>query len=236
MVRGLAKLTNYTWKVEAINAGGTSYFTGVNAFVTIIAAPGTPALGSPSANATGLSLNPTFTWGPVVNANKYRLQIATDNAFATIVRDTVVFEDTTCVMANTLNIEVDYFWRVLAGNLGGFGTASTARLFTTGTTDVTDVEGVPGEFALMQNYPNPFNPSTVIRYDVPATASVKIVIYDVLGREVAKLADGVQVAGRYNVTWNASGLATGVYIYRMEARPADGAEAFTSVKKLLLMK
>jgi len=236
MVRNLAKLTNYTWKVEAINAGGTSYFTGANAFVTIIAAPGTPAPSSPSANATGVSRNPTFTWGPVVNANKYRLQIATDNAFATIVRDTVVFEDTTCVMANTLDIEVDYFWRVLAGNLGGFGTASTARLFTTGTTDVPDLEGVPGEFALMQNYPNPFNPSTVIRYDIPATASVKIVIYDVLGREVAKLADGVQVAGRYNVTWNASGLATGVYIYRMEARPADGAEAFTSVKKLLLMK
>ena len=102
--------------------------------------------------------------------------------------------------------------------------------------DVEEAEGVPTAFEMYQNYPNPFNPSTIIAYDIPTNAKVKIVIYDVLGREVVTLMDGIQVAGRYNVTWNASGLATGVYIYRMEAAPENGASAFTAVKKLLLVK
>ncbi|MBK7257737.1 MAG: hypothetical protein IPI01_08040 [Ignavibacteriae bacterium] len=61
---------------------------------------------------------------------------------------------------------------------------------------------------------------TIIRYDVPANADVKIVIYDILGREVNTLVNGVQVAGRYSITWNASGLATGVYL--PDGRPSGG--------------
>jgi hypothetical protein len=236
-VRGLATLTNYTWKVEAINVGGTSYYTGVNAFVTIIAVPGISANRSPAANATLVSRNARFTWAPVVTATKYKLQIATDNAFTTIVRDTTVFEDTVCVMTRTLGSEVDYFWRVYSGNAAGFGTsASSPTLFSTGTTDVIEGVGVPTEFGLQQNYPNPFNPTTTIRYDVPKNAFVKLTIYDILGREVATLVNEVQTANRYSVKWNPATLSTGVYFYRMEARSADGAGNFVSVKKLLFMK
>jgi hypothetical protein len=65
---------------------------------------------------------------------------------------------------------------------------------------------------------------------------VKITIFDILGREVTTLVNNVQVAGKYVVTWDATRLATGVYIYRMEAQPVDGSNPFTSIKKLMLMK
>ncbi|MBI5470995.1 MAG: VCBS repeat-containing protein [Ignavibacteriae bacterium] len=237
-VRNLAKLTNYSWKVEAINAGGTGYYTTAFAFTTIIAVPGQPQPSAPAANATGVSRNPKFTWGPVATAAKYRLQIATDNAFATIIRDTVVYEDTLCILgpAHQLGSEVDYFWRLYAGNVGGFGNASSARLFTTGTTAVEEYAGVPTEYALMQNYPNPFNPTTIIRYDIPKSSNVKLTIYDVLGREVATLVNEVQTVGRHRIEWNAVGVSTGVYFYRIEAKGQDGAGSFTAVKKLLFMK
>ena len=239
-VRGLAKLTNYTWKVEAINPGGTSYFTGANAFVTIIAAPAAPAPTQPAANATGVSRNPKFTWPPVVTANKYRLQLATDNAFATIVVDTVIYEDTVCVLKTTLEANLDYFWRMYAGNAGGFSaSASSARLMSTGTTAIEEpVEvGLPTVFALNQNYPNPFNPSTMISYDIPKSANVSIIVYDVLGRVVTTLVNNeVKAANRYTVEWNASSVSTGVYFYRMTAKNVDGSGDFTAVKKLLLMK
>jgi hypothetical protein len=95
---------------------------------------------------------------------------------------------------------------------------------------------VPGEFALAQNYPNPFNPSTTISYDVAKAAHVTIRVYDVLGRMVAQLVDGDQNPSRYTVQWNPAGLSSGTYIYRLDARNADGSGNFTSVKKLLYMK
>jgi hypothetical protein len=237
MVRNLAKLTNYTWKVETINAGGTSFYTGSFGFTTIIAVPPAPTLVSPAASATLVSRNPTFKWNPALSANKYRLQVATDAGFTAMVLDTVRFEDTTCTEANQLAANGDYFWRVYAGNVGGYSTTpSTSRTFSTGTTSVEEPTQMPTVFALKQNYPNPFNPSTTIRFELPVNAQVKITIFDVLGREVATLVDGIQVAGVHSVVWRANAVSTGVYFYRMEARATDGNNHFTDVKKLLLVK
>jgi plastocyanin len=99
------------------------------------------------------------------------------------------------------------------------------------TTDVEVTNSrIPEMFALEQNYPNPFNPSTVIRYDIPTNAIVKISIYDMLGREVATLVNGNQMAGHYNVTFNAKNLPSGVYLYSLHA----GDRTF--VQKMLLLK
>jgi hypothetical protein len=236
-VYNLSRLTNYTWKVEALNAGGTSYYTGSFSFTTVVAAPGTPSLVLPGSAAVNVDRLTRFFWNSVLNGTKYRLQVAIDNAFATVVRDTIVY-DTTAVLLTPLDEESDYYWRVNAQNIGGIGGWATFRLFSTGTAlGVNELANeIPQVFDLHQNYPNPFNPSTTISFDVPKNAQVKLVIYDILGRVVTTLVDEVKAANRYRVVWDASNMSTGFYFYRMTAKAADGSGDFTSVKKLLLMK
>jgi len=91
-------------------------------------------------------------------------------------------------------------------------------------------ENQPLVFALAQNYPNPFNPSTRIQYAIPAQAKVVLKIYNVVGQEVATLVDEVLPAGVHSARFDASSLATGVYMYRLTAGD------FTSVKKMMLLK
>ncbi len=90
--------------------------------------------------------------------------------------------------------------------------------------------------AMAQNYPNPFNPTTTIKYSIPFDANVKLIIYNELGQEVAKLVNGRQSAGIYNAEWNADALASGVYIYVLDAKSTDGKKNFQSIKKMILMK
>lgn len=91
-------------------------------------------------------------------------------------------------------------------------------------------EELANEFSLEQNYPNPFNPSTTIQYSVPQLSDVSIKVYDVLGKEVANLVDAQHTQGVYEVAFDASNLASGMYIYTIKAGN------FTSSKKMLLMK
>lgn len=90
--------------------------------------------------------------------------------------------------------------------------------------------GVPKEFTLAQNYPNPFNPTTSIKYSIPKSSLVKLVIYDLLGREVKTLVNETKTVGNYEVTFDASNLASGAYFYRITAGD------FTDVKKMVLIK
>ena len=92
------------------------------------------------------------------------------------------------------------------------------------------LDGVPEVFALGQNYPNPFNPSTTIRYDLPQAVSVVLTVYNLLGQEVARLVSGDYAAGRYATNWEATGLASGVYLYQLRAG------TYIETKKLLLLK
>ena len=90
--------------------------------------------------------------------------------------------------------------------------------------------GVAEKYELMQNYPNPFNPVTTIKYSIPERAYVNLVIYDMLGKEIAKLVSEVKNQGVYTVGWDASALPTGLYFYRIQT------DKFTSTKKMMLIK
>jgi len=87
---------------------------------------------------------------------------------------------------------------------------------------------------LEQNYPNPFNPSTIIRYQLSANSSVKLEVFDMIGRRVASLVNAEQAAGRYEVNFNASNLSSGVYFYRLQATSLQGS--YTKMMKMLLVK
>ena len=98
------------------------------------------------------------------------------------------------------------------------------------TSDVKPTNQLPLSYNLAQNYPNPFNPTTIINYSVPKAGLVTINVYDILGREIKQLVNEQKNAGTYNIEFNASKLATGVYFYRMQAG------SFAETKKLLLLK
>ncbi len=99
-----------------------------------------------------------------------------------------------------------------------------------------DKTQIPKEFALQQNYPNPFNPSTEIRFALPITSRVSLIIYDVVGREISVLVDGNVEAGYYTVRWNASSMAGGIYFAKFRAYDQMGNQKFSKVNKLLLVK
>jgi hypothetical protein len=105
------------------------------------------------------------------------------------------------------------------------------RLNANGTiTDVRTSASVPDKSELYQNYPNPFNPSTTISYQLPTQSHVTLKVFDVLGREVAMLVNGVEQPGYKSVTFDANGLANGLYYYCLTTGN------FVQTKKLLLIK
>jgi len=125
------------------------------------------------------------------------------------------------------------------GDLGWFPTQFTAwkAQYATEQSNLDKATGVitehqapPQEFQLLQNYPNPFNPTTVIDYKIAKAGNVTLKVYSILGQEVATLVDGYQTANTYHVNFNASGLASGVYLYELRT----GSNVATG--KMLLMK
>ncbi len=93
----------------------------------------------------------------------------------------------------------------------------------------------PGRFNLYQNYPNPFNPATSIAFDLPVASQVSIKIYNCLGKEIDILSNKDFLAGRSEVKFDASGFASGVYFYKVEAFGNDGS-SFSSIRKMIIMK
>ncbi|NQV41855.1 MAG: T9SS type A sorting domain-containing protein [Candidatus Marinimicrobia bacterium] len=98
-----------------------------------------------------------------------------------------------------------------------------------GGTAIDDVEA-PATYALSTNYPNPFNPSTIINYEIGQSELVKLTVYNVLGQEVMVLVNDFQQAGAHEIQFQAGALASGIYMYRLEAGN------FTSTQKMILMK
>jgi hypothetical protein len=115
------------------------------------------------------------------------------------------------------------------GVLSGRGSASLSSASPV-VLKVAAGPGTPGVYALHQSYPDPFNPSTTLSYDLAEAGRVSLVVYDLLGRTVRVLVDEVQDAGTKSLRFDASGLPSGVYLYRLQAG------SFSDVRKMVLMK
>ncbi len=116
--------------------------------------------------------------------------------------------------------------------IGSFstGTARIQKVVNSGVGVKEIGEGVPSSFELSQNYPNPFNPTTVINFSIPKSDFVSVKVYNTLGQEVAELVNSVKSAGNYEVTFDASNLTSGMYIYKIQSGN------FTDTKKMMLLK
>jgi glucuronoarabinoxylan endo-1,4-beta-xylanase len=116
---------------------------------------------------------------------------------------------------------------------------SSVTTFVGGVVVSVDDEGprLPQTFELFQNYPNPFNPITVIRFGLPVASRVSLNVFDLLGRNVASLADGMMEAGYHNTEWNARAVASGLYFYRLEATTIENPQTkFVETRKMLLLR
>lgn len=200
-------------------------------------APGIPILATPTNGATNQPLNLTLRWRRAQGASTYRIQVATDSGFVSLVVNDSTVADTSKQMSS-LTANTKYYWRVSAKNTGGTSPYSSTGNFTTGTqTSVNTGDEIPKLYSLAQNYPNPFNPTSVIRYGLPERSRVTLRVFDLLGRLVTTLVDKEQEAHYYEVPWNATMASSGLYIYRISAiSTVDARKAFVQVKKMILLK
>ena len=97
-------------------------------------------------------------------------------------------------------------------------------------TGVDEDDDIPVEFGLAQNYPNPFNPTTTFSFSIPQSSTVTLTVIDLLGRELAMIVNERLPAGSYTRQWNAAGLSSGVYFYRLNAGD------YVETRKLLLIR
>jgi photosystem II stability/assembly factor-like uncharacterized protein len=123
---------------------------------------------------------------------------------------------------------------ILNGNEVIIGSTNSSifklSLSALGLTGIKKTDIVPTKYELGQNYPNPFNPTTNISFTLPQRSDVKLIVYDALGKETATLANNVYEAGKYEVTFDASNLPSGIYIYNIQSN------GFNQSKKMLLIK
>src|SRR5690606_35734456 len=126
--------------------------------------------------------------------------------------------------------EADYF----LGNLQNSGEGLNKRVYNKISFDgLTN----PVSYELFQNFPNPFNPSTTIKYQISEDGMVTVKIFDILGKEIKTLVTEQKTIGRYEINFDASDLASGVYIYRIQVNPSTGSgQSFVSAKKMMLVK
>lgn len=100
--------------------------------------------------------------------------------------------------------------------------------------------GIAGNFSLAQNYPNPFNPETKIKFSISENMSsgmskVRVIVYDVIGHEIATLVNQELAAGNHEITFHGGNLSTGIYFYKLEIHSNSG-NVFTGVRKMMLIK
>ena len=229
VVNGITDTTTYYWRVTAAAVDSEPEASAIWRFRTELRLPDILVWG----DGDGVSASDStmiFKWSAISRATRYDLQISTDSTFSVADRNVSGIASTS-VEVGDLDGTTRYHWRIRGENSRGAGGWSDSRSFTTPVfTSIDNESSLPTETSLRANYPNPFNPSTVIAYQLALSGNVKLSVFDVLGREVAVLVNGVMPAGSHTVTFDASNLTSGMYLYRLDS----GGMVFT--RKMMLVK
>jgi hypothetical protein len=124
-----------------------------------------------------------------------------------------------------------YNWMLRTVDAAYVGSDVATGEFSIGVTSTEDeTDNTPNVYSIEQNYPNPFNPATTIRYSIPKEGFVSLKVYNAIGEEVTKLVNEIKDAGNYNVVFDATNFASGIYFYRLQAG------SFSHVKKMIISK
>ena len=176
--------------------------------------PGVPSTSSPESGSTTGTTAITLIWEASTITNTYLIQVSTDPEFQSLFADASI-EGTSYTLTN-LPVSTSFYWRVKAILNQGESNWSITSTFMTGTGVNTEMESVPDALYLGQNYPNPFRSKTKIPFTLNATGTVRIVVTDLLGREVLNPYTGKISPGNHAVEVDASSLPSGVYFYSLE--------------------
>ncbi len=221
-------------------------FNGIQMYYTNVfcATPPPPPSGPPATpnnltitNSGILYANVELDWNSVSGANYYKVYRKVSHSQEWLWIGSPVssdFIDLDTQIRNETDPEASEFeYAVTAYNSSGeSGMSNVESIYGMGfEKKKSENEGnIPNSFGLLQNYPNPFNPITEIRYGLPKASHVTLVIYNVLGQQVAQLVNNDMPAGYHSVKWDASNVASGTYIYKIVAGE------FTATKKMVVIK
>ena len=196
----------------------------------------------PSIPVNGANINtltPTLIWTPGQTINNITtLHVAINPLFENQIIQ-LDFDNSVIsysIPSGILQQNVTYFWRLSFFCIPEGQIQSEIYYFTTSLVGLSMISAeIPDIFNLFQNYPNPFNPNTKIKFDVPNVVngrdrSLRLVIYDALGREAVTLVNEQLQPGTYEAEWDASNYPSGVYFYRLETN------TFSETKKMVLIK
>jgi hypothetical protein len=182
-------------------------------------------------------LTALFDWEKIPDASSYHLTIYGTPFLNSMVLDTSVTVDSVHAAPGKLALNNRYWWRVKAYKTGGQGPYSDLRVFSTGLVRIITLNSeIPVSYVLYQNYPNPFNPVTKIKFDLPKSGNVSLIIYDILGRELITLYDNILKPGFYEAEFNGSDFPSGVYFYKLTTHEVSGQAEFIDTKRMVLIK
>tara|TARA_R100001143_G_scaffold63607_1_gene73981 strand:+ start:28827 stop:31091 length:2265 start_codon:yes stop_codon:yes gene_type:complete len=212
--------TTFYWRVRASNSTGTTDWSEVWSFTTIIEKPEPVTVNVlPADNQNQIPLLADFIWEPSARASDYTVQISKNENFSTLPISGAVQSPQ---YSNVIPLEPAqvYFWRVQASNIGGVSGWSETFTFTS----------VVDETKINDNFPNPFNTATNLRYQLSNQTNVLIDLYDIGGRRVAILVDGEQAPGVYLESLQAYSFASGTYLLRFVADGVMDVQKMTIIK------
>jgi hypothetical protein len=234
--KGSAKNSKYFWRVRVTNEVGKSSWSTTASFTTSL--PFITITSPVLAERVNLSTSYTIRWD--LNTGDWvRIGLLRNGQFVQKIVDSVENTGRYVWKIPAAGILPDSSYTLRVTNLNDTTVVADSPKFALLiATGVHDRDAGPLTFSLFQNYPNPFNPGTTISYQIPMRAHVSLIIYEMLGREVATLVDGVQEQGYRSVQFDAGNLSSGIYFYRLKAidlSPESG-RIFVQTRKLLILR
>ncbi len=184
-INNLPKEKKFYWRVQVKSSAGLGPWSNLRHFTTVISLPAKPELVSVTKDSVQIGWY-TFIWKKVKDATEYLVQTSNDSTFSTVFVSGRT-SDTSTILSG-FSEGKEYYWRVQANNIGVSGPWSDIAIFPLAT-GVKETEGLPAEYSISQNFPNPFNPTTRIKFALPKTELTKIIVYDILGREIRTIKD-----------------------------------------------
>jgi hypothetical protein len=198
----------------------------------LLTIPPAPVLILPPNNAINQLQYVTLLWDSNAYVTAFRVQLSTDSLFtANIIFDSTVANTPLTIRPDFLTLGAKYYWRANATNILGTSGWSAFWNFTIRTVGINQISSeVPNTYKLFNNYPNPFNPVTKIKFQIPKAGIVELKIFDITGKTVTTLVNGILNNGVYEITFDASSLSSGIYFVKMQAGNYTGIQRIALVK------